>query len=53
MPHLVLELDMEVFTEVLEPLVEVATLEPNAEHVHNIDIDSLVKKHSRRLLDCE
>jgi hypothetical protein len=29
---------------VLEPLVEVATPKPNAEHVHNIDIDFLDKK---------
>jgi hypothetical protein len=44
---------MEVFIEVLEPFVEVATPEPNVEHIHSFDIDSLVKKCSRRLLDCE
>jgi hypothetical protein len=42
---------MEVFTEVLELLVEVAMHELNTKHVHNFDIDSLVKKRSRRLLD--
>ncbi len=44
---------MKVFTKVLEPLVEVAMLKPNTEHVHYFEIDSLVKKCSRRLLDCE
>jgi hypothetical protein len=44
---------MEVFMEVLEPLIEVAMPKPNANHVHNFDIDSLVKKHSKRLLDYE
>jgi hypothetical protein len=41
---------MEVFMEVLEPLIEVAMPTPDAKHVHNFDIDSLVKKHSKRLL---
>jgi hypothetical protein len=50
---LVLELDMEVFMEVLEPFIEVAMPEPNNKHLHNFDIDSFVKKCSRRLLDCE
>ncbi len=50
---LVLELDMEVFMEVLEPFVEVAMPKVDAEHVHNFNIDSLVKKHSKRLFDCE
>jgi hypothetical protein len=44
---------MEVFTKVLEPLVEVSMPKPNTEHVHSFDIDSFVKKHSRRLLDYE
>jgi hypothetical protein len=44
---------MEVFTEVIEPFVEVVTLELDAEHVHNFDIDFLVKKCSRILLDGE
>jgi hypothetical protein len=44
---------MEVFTEVIEPFIEVVTLELNAEHVHNFDIDFLVKKCSRILLDGE
>ncbi len=39
--------------EVLEPLVEVATPEHDAENVHNFDIDSPIKKHSKRLLDYE
>jgi hypothetical protein len=48
-----LELDMEVFIEVLEPFVEVAMPKPNAKHVHNFDIDSPIKKRLRRLLDYE
>ncbi len=48
-----LKSNMEVFMEVLEPLVEVATCELDAEHVHNFDINFHVKKHSMRLLDCE
>jgi hypothetical protein len=45
---------MEVFMEVLEPLVKVAmTPEPDIEHVHSFNIDSPIKKHSRRLLKCE
>jgi hypothetical protein len=48
-----LESDMEVFTKVLEPLVEVATPKLNVKHVHSFDIDFLVKKHSKRLLDYE
>jgi predicted subunit of tRNA(5-methylaminomethyl-2-thiouridylate) methyltransferase len=50
---LALELDMEVFTEVLEPFIEVVTPQPNVEHVHSFDIDYSVKKCSMRLLDCE
>jgi hypothetical protein len=41
---------MEVFAEVLEPFVEVATLEPDIKHVHSFDIDFPIKKHFRRLL---
>jgi hypothetical protein len=44
---------MEVFTEVPEPLVEVAMPKPNVEHVHNFNIDSFIKTCSKRLLDCE
>ncbi len=44
---------MEVFMKVLKPLVEVATPKPNVKHVHNFDIDFLVKKHFKRLLDCD
>jgi hypothetical protein len=44
---------MEVFIEVLELLVEVAMPELDAEHVHSFDIDYPVKKHSKRLLECE
>jgi hypothetical protein len=50
---LALELDMEVFTKVLEPLLEVAMPKLDAEHVHNFDIDSLIKKCSKRLFDYE
>jgi hypothetical protein len=36
------------------PLIKVAmTPEPNIEHVHNFNIDFLIKKCSRRLLECE
>jgi hypothetical protein len=44
-----LELDMGVFIEVLTLLVEVAT----TEHAHSFNIDSPIKKHSKRLLDYE
>ncbi len=44
---------MEVFAKVLEPLIEVATPEPNAKHVHSFDIDSPIKKCSKRLFDYE
>ncbi len=50
---LALEFDMEVFMEVLEPLVELAMLKLDAEHVHNFDINFFVKKRSRRLFDYE
>jgi hypothetical protein len=50
---LALESDMEVFMEVLEPFIEMAMLGPDAEHVHNFNIDSYVKKHFRRLFDCD
>jgi len=50
---LALESNMKVFTKVLELLIEMATLEPDTEHVHNFDIDYLIKKHSGRLFDCE
>jgi hypothetical protein len=39
------------FMEVLELLIEVAMPELDIEHVHNFDIDSHVKKCSKRLLD--
>jgi hypothetical protein len=44
---------MEVFTEVLGPLIKVATPRFDIEHFHNFDIDSLINKHLRRLLDYE
>jgi hypothetical protein len=44
---------MEVFMEALEPLVEVATPKLDIEHVHSFNIDSLVKKRSKRFLDYE
>ncbi len=39
--------------EVLEPLIEITMLKLDVEHVHNFDINSLVKKLSWRLLDYE
>jgi hypothetical protein len=49
-----LELDMEAFMEVLEPLIEVAmTLELDPKHVHIFNIDFPIKKCSKRLLECE
>jgi hypothetical protein len=42
---------MEVFMEVLEPLVEVAIPKFDTKHVHNFDIDFPIKKRLRRLLD--
>jgi hypothetical protein len=50
---LALESDMEVFTKVLEPFVEVATPKLDTKHVHNFDIDFIVKKRSKRFLDYE
>jgi hypothetical protein len=44
---------MEVFMEVLEPLVEVAMFKLDAKHVHNFDLNFFVKKRSRRLFDYE
>ncbi len=41
---LALESDMEVFTEVLEPLIKVATPNLDIEHVHNFDIDLPMKQ---------
>ncbi len=48
-----LESNMEVFTEVLKPLIEVATTEADIEHVHSFDIDFPIKKRLRRLFDYE
>jgi hypothetical protein len=44
---------MEVFMEVLQPFIEIAMLELDIKHVHKFDIDSPVKKCSRRLLGYE
>jgi hypothetical protein len=44
---------MEVFTKVLEPLVEMITPELDITHVHNFNIDFPIKKHSKRLFDYE
>jgi hypothetical protein len=44
---------MEVFMKVLEPLIEVATPKLDAKHVRMFDIGFPVKKHLRRLLECE
>jgi hypothetical protein len=52
-PHLGFGVRYGSFHEVLEPLVKVAMPEHDAEHVHSFDIDSLVKKRSRRLLNYE
>jgi hypothetical protein len=48
-----LESNMEVFTKVLKPLIEVATTEADIEHVHSFDIDFPIKKRLRRLFDYE
>ncbi len=39
--------------EVLEHFIEVAKVEPTVKHVHNFDIDFLVKKCFERLFDYE
>jgi hypothetical protein len=44
---------MEVFTKLLEPYAKVATFKPNVEHAHSFNIDSLVKKRSKRMFDYE
>jgi hypothetical protein len=41
---------MEVFSKVVEPFIEVAISNLDSAHIHNFDIGSLIKKHSRRLL---
>ncbi len=46
---LALELDMEVFTKVLEPLIEVVMPKLDVKHIHNFEIDSPIKKRSKRL----
>jgi hypothetical protein len=50
---LVLELDIQVFMNMLEPIVEVAILELDIEHVHNFDIDFPIKECFRKLFDNE
>ncbi len=50
---LALELDMEVFMEVLEPFVKVAMPKLDAKHIHRFTIDFSIEKRSKRLLDNE
>ncbi len=50
---LVLELNMDVFTKVLEPLVAIPIPEAIRLVVHIDDEDSPVFKQSRKILDCE
>jgi hypothetical protein len=50
---LALESNMEVFSEVLELFIEVVMFDPKFKHIHNFDIDSLIKKCSRRLFNYE
>jgi hypothetical protein len=52
-PHLGFGVKYGSFHEVLEPLIKVAMPELDVEHVHSFDIDSFVKKHSRRLFNYE
>jgi hypothetical protein len=44
---------MEVFTKVLEPLIEVVMPKLDVEHIHSFEIDSLIKKRSKRLFAYE
>jgi hypothetical protein len=50
---LALEPDIDLFIEVLEPLVEVLALEQSCPNVDLDDFDSPPTKQSRRNLDCE
>jgi len=50
---LALELDMDVFTEVLEPLVTIPILEATHLVVNINDENSLVERRPKRILDCE
>jgi hypothetical protein len=50
---LVLKLDIDIFTKVLEPLVEILTLEHKHPIVDMDDLNSPPPKHSRRNLDYE
>jgi hypothetical protein len=52
-PHTALKLDIHIFTEVLEPLVEFPTLEQRRLIVDLNDFDSPPPKWLRRNLDCE
>jgi hypothetical protein len=50
---LALELDMDVFTEVLEPLVDVPIHEATRLIVNIDDEDLLVERQPKRILDCK
>jgi hypothetical protein len=50
---LALELDTEVFIKVLEPFIEVAMPKLDVEHIQSFEIDSPIKKCSKRLFDYE
>jgi hypothetical protein len=50
---LALELNMEVFMKVLEPLIVVDMFNPISNQVHKFDNDYLVKFFFKRMFDCE
>jgi hypothetical protein len=50
---LTLELDMEVFMEVLETLVQSTKLVNKPQRELRLDFNSPVKKHLKRILDCK
>jgi hypothetical protein len=44
---------MDIFTEVLEPLVTISILEATRPFVNINDENSLVERRPKRILDCE
>jgi hypothetical protein len=49
----ILTLDMEVFMEVLETLVQATKLANKPQKEPSLDLNSPMKKHLKRILDCK
>jgi hypothetical protein len=52
-PILALEADLEIFDEMLKPLLDSNSGKTIVQHVFNLDDNSPIKKRSRINLDCE